>query len=1004
MTFLDPGATPPEIPERFGRFRILRRLFGDELSVSYHAEDDGSPVLLKIMGAELSSRSWYREYFVESADLARMVEHTNVLDALASGFTEGRCWQVWSFVDGVTVGQILNELDRRQLMLPPHYAVFIALQASRALEHLHGLKGSGEQPSRVVHHDITPDTLYLGFDGSVQLIDAGMVRARDVGLPDRAATQIGRPGYFPPERIKGSEPSPRSDVYAIGVVLWELLAGRRLFVGQEREEIMADVLVGKVLPPSAHNPEVSEELDTIVLKAINRRVPRRYASALTFTRALKTLLGENRPRTLKAGLSEIMVTLFNEEEAVADEALPDEGRPETEDSPADESEASPPPPPPDREPYRPYETRPVITEPWVRASAGPSVAIKTVLGLAALLAVASLIVVVGWTVQGLGDKQAEVGNGSEVVEALRELHPGATNAEGLHTRKGWEELYRGTPDAVQVARAELELAVAADPFDPEALAGLALAYAMLGDPQLQLDAAGLISRAEELSGGEDSVLRAKAGIALASGNIQSAEQRAVTCLRELSNDALCSWYLGEAYLARGLYSEGRDRLEIALESITLSPDLHRSLGEAAMLSGDFVGAEAALGKAVELLPDQTSIHIALADLYRRTGHWDEALASIERVLEEDSRHVRARYLKGVILLHVLGDADGASEILGALAEDPMVTGSSLALDAMVQAAFACLARDRAQEALRYAELALERDDDHAMARLAKAMALDALGDPSGSEEALRGADMDSLEAREAARWNYYAALLYTRHDRQHFARLCLEDALAADPLWVPPRLLLAIVLMRMGEGEVGLRELEETWKLDLAVEAGRDPVLLAPVGLMESSEMWSAIDELVPDVLANKRPRARIDGMLGVHDCVGTGDCREARISLALSLAEDPDDTAVRVFLAYTQMEAGELDEAISNLRYLADARAPSTVHAMLGSCYSQKGIFEEARLAFDAAEARPDRTPALQRRRAQLEMAAEEDGQATIYAREALALDPDDLVAASILLEAGRK
>ena len=144
--------------------------------------------------------------------------------------------------------------------------------------------------------------------------------------------------------------------------------------------------------------------------------------------------------------------------------------------------------------------------------------------------------------------------------------------------------------------------------------------------------------------------------------------------------------------------------------------------------------------------------------------------------------------------------------------------------------------------------------------------------------------------------------------------------------------------------------------------------------------------------------------MLGVHDCVGTGDCREARISLALSLAEDPDDTAVRVFLAYTQMEAGELDEAISNLRYLADARAPSTVHAMLGSCYSQKGIFEEARLAFDAAEARPDRTPALQRRRAQLEMAAEEDGQATIYAREALALDPDDLVAASILLEAGRK
>ena len=952
--------------------------------------------MLKVVDSELSGQAWYQEYFAETAEIGQAVDHPNVYPSLASGMDEGSAWQAFRFIEGRTVRQLLHEMNQQHVMLPPEFAVYLALQACSALEALHGLKDNGGRPARVVHHDLAPGTLHVGFDGALRLFDAGMARATNVSDPELTTAQLGRPAYFGPERIKGSRPTPRSDIYALGVILWELLAGRRLFAGEEREEIMAEVLIGEVVPPSEHNPDVPGELDAIVLKAIDRRVLRRYAGAAGFKSALKGFLGTTPTRQLKAGIAGVMDTLFGEEREEV--ALPTRSTDDIEQAIAtgrigefaDSFDLRPGP-----------GTRNPGNEPWINRGAGLSAVAKGVIGLSVLALLGGGAWYAG-KLSGNSNDVPQVADAAELVDELRQRNPGATDTDGLRTAKGWDELRLGTPEAVLRARTEFEVAVSADPFAPHAVAGLALSYAMLGDPQLQLDAASLISRAEKLQGGEDSIARAKAGVALASGNLQSAQSLGALCLEDLPKDGLCSWYTGDAMLAQGHYSDALGHLEAALGSITLSPGLHQSFGRAAMLSGDFVGAEQALGKAVKLLPDEPSVHIALADLHRRTGRWEEALASIDRVLEVDPRHVRARYLKGVILLHVRHDNAGASDLLGALAEDPVLESSPLAMDAMVQAAFASLAMDRPAEAARYAERALESDDDHAMARLAKAMALDAQGDPTASEDALKGADTGALAGREVARWHYHAALLYTRHDHQRFARLSLESALAADPLWVPPQLVLALVEIRMGEGSEGLRRLEETWVLDSAVEDGRDPVLLAPVGLMEPGEMWSGIDEVVPDTLANARARGRYGAILDAHSCFGTGSCGGAVTSLSNALAEEPDDEPVRVFLAMAQMENGDWAKAIDQLRDIADEDAPATVHGLLGECYAELGMMEEARAAYVAAEQRPDRTPALQRRRAELELLVKDYGQAQTYARKARALDGDDMKSAGILLETG--
>ena len=131
----------------------------------------------------------------------------------------------------------------------------------------------------------------------------------------------------------------------------------------------------------------------------------------------------------------------------------------------------------------------------------------------------------------------------------------------------------------------------------------------------------------------------------------------------------------------------------------------------------------------------------------------------------------------------------------------------------------------------------------------------------------------------------------------------------------------------------------------------------------------------------------------------GTGSVISAMSSSQLRLLQAQQrerDTTVLL------KQKGDLEGAIENLRHVADEDAPSTVHALLGDCYASQGVIEEARLAFDAADQRPDRTPALNRRRALLELQANERSQAQTYAKKARALDADDILSAGILLETG--
>ena len=978
--------------DRFGRYQLTSRVFSDEMAEGYQAiyrsPEGERTLILKIFRDEICKSDLFRELHEENVELGKLVEHRNVIRVIDSGHLGANLYVGAEFFAGRTLHQLLHALHRQHVILPPEYAAYIALQACEALEYLHGFKDSQGRSVRIVHNDICPGTMHLGFDGLLRILDAGMVRARNIGEPELTAASIGRPGYFGPERIKGSRPTPRSDVYALGVVLWELLTGRRLFAGGDREEVMAEVLISEIESPRDFNAEISEELEQVVMKAIDRRVLRRYATASVFKNALRAYLADAKDRSLRAGLAGVMDTLFGEEREEADitGTLPrmDErvtGRL------GDFAEKH------DTRPGPGSRTGPSASEPWVkRHTDGPGRGPILALLFIALIALASA----GWYVMNTEDEGPPViADGLELVEELQKKYPDATDPDGLRAAEGWIALSEGTPEAIARARTEMEIAVAADPWNASAVAGLALVYAHLDDQQLRIAAVNLLSRAQKLDQGEESLLRAEAGVALASGNYERAVEKARVCTRN-QRDGLCEWYKGEGLLELGDYKKAKEALALAKEALPLAPGLQRSFGEAAMLDGDYQAAADALESAVRRLPDEADVHMTLAKLHRHTGNFDEALVSLDRVLDLEPRHLEARYLKGLILLYVRREPASASELLAPLAEDPSITNESLARRAAVQAAFATLGAGRPAEAIRYADMALEITDADPQARLARALALDAEGDAAGAEEALSTKNAN-LTGRDAALYHYHAALIYTSHDHDRFARLSLESAAAADPHWVPTLLALALVEEQMGDD--GVARLVSTWKMDLDLEPGRDPIVAAPLETLDPLDIWTQLEARDPAAFDEPGMANLVHGILETHACLPDGDCIAARDALEPAHATRPT-TASRAFLAQVRMRQGEHASALQLIDdALKSEPNSSALHSIRASCLAAMGEHDAAIEAFGDAEGADGATAAVYRNHALLLSSLKQHEAAAHEARIALSLDDDDIIAAGLLL-----
>ncbi len=247
------------------------------------------PVAIKRLHPQFAKEPQVRAMFIDEARIVSRIRHPNVVPTLDVVATDGQLLLVMEYVHGESLAKLARAMRSRHEKVKPSIVLAILSSVLNGLHAAHEAKSESGEPLEIVHRDVSPQNVLVGTDGIARVLDFGIARAAVRLESTREGVIKGKLAYMPPEQLGGTPVTRAADIYSAGVILWELLAGRRLFLrGDDGQSVLIDkMLQGIIEPPSAHDPEVSPTLDAITLKALSRAPEDRFASAREMARAIE---------------------------------------------------------------------------------------------------------------------------------------------------------------------------------------------------------------------------------------------------------------------------------------------------------------------------------------------------------------------------------------------------------------------------------------------------------------------------------------------------------------------------------------------------------------------------------------------------------------------------------------------------------------------------------------------------------------------------------------------
>jgi eukaryotic-like serine/threonine-protein kinase len=311
MAVLDP-------PQRFGKYVLIEKIGQGGMAEIFKAKSYGSAgfeklLVIKRILPHLVKDPNFVDMFVNEAKLTVSLSHANIIQVYELNEVDGQYYIAMEFVHGQDLFNIIDRGFRSRIPLPEDLAVHVVIEVLKGLEYAHRAKHFDGRPMGLVHRDISPTNVFISYEGDVKLADFGIAKANIQRRQTQSQTIKGTLGYMSPEQVMGKELDRRSDIFATGIMLYELVTGTKPFSGKGDLEILLKIRDGKFVTPAKVRHDISPTLERIVLKAMAMDAEDRYQEAGEYYEDLADYLFASGMRTSPRKLATYMRNLFAEE-------------------------------------------------------------------------------------------------------------------------------------------------------------------------------------------------------------------------------------------------------------------------------------------------------------------------------------------------------------------------------------------------------------------------------------------------------------------------------------------------------------------------------------------------------------------------------------------------------------------------------------------------------------------------------------------------------------------
>jgi eukaryotic-like serine/threonine-protein kinase len=265
---------------QFGEYLVMEHLGEGGMCHVFRARKRGEPqdCALKMLKDERRNDEQLRDLFLTEADIALLLDHPNLIHTFDAGEVNGRYYIAMELIEGRTLGQLMVRSQKLKMTVPPDFSLYMISEILEGLHALHTASGKTGRPLGLIHRDVTPQNIFVSFDGRVILGDFGVAHIQAYGDADPNQA-MGKIGYLSPEAVLAEEIDRRADVFAAGIVLYEILTDTRLFESGTDEELMQRIAEVRIPRPRTKEPWLSKGLESVIMRALARRPRDRFDSA-----------------------------------------------------------------------------------------------------------------------------------------------------------------------------------------------------------------------------------------------------------------------------------------------------------------------------------------------------------------------------------------------------------------------------------------------------------------------------------------------------------------------------------------------------------------------------------------------------------------------------------------------------------------------------------------------------------------------------------------------------